>query len=460
MFIPAAYLVPHPPLIVPEVGAGQQRRIQATADSYHTVAKEIAALRPQTLVLFSPHAVQYADYIHISPGKGASGSLKQFGAPSVCRADYDTELVDTLCRLCDAAGFPAGTLGEKDPALDHGTLVPLYFINQYYTGYRLVRCSVAGLSRQEHYRFGMLVRQAVQSLGRRAVVVASGDLSHKLEADGPYGFVPEGPALDTALTAIVQSGAFGALFELDHTLCERGAECGLTALIALAGTLDKTAVQPRLLSYEGPFGVGYAVASFRAGGSDPERDFLEQAQQRDRRALEKRRQNEDPFTALARHGLEQYVITGTPPALPGDLPPELLQRQAGVFVSIKKNGALRGCIGTIAPTRANTALEILHNAVSAGTQDPRFPPVQPSELPDLVYSVDVLSPPEPIADSSLLDAQRYGVIVSCGNKRGLLLPGLEGVDTVEQQINIACQKAGIRPDERFSLERFEVVRHT
>ena len=142
------------------------------------------------------------------------------------------------------------------------------------------------------------------------------------------------------------------------------------------------------------------------------------------------------------------------------LPAELLEHRAGAFVSIHKDRRLRGCIGTISPTRACLAEEIIHNAVSASTRDPRFPPIRPDELNRLEINVDVLGEPEDIDSPSELDVKRYGVIVSSGFRRGLLLPDLEGVDTVEEQISIARQKAGIGSREKVSLQRFEVVRHT
>ena len=137
----------------------------------------------------------------------------------------------------------------------------------------------------------------------------------------------------------------------------------------------------------------------------------------------------------------------------------MLSKRAGTFVSIHKNGALRGCIGTIAPTCNSIAEEILQNAISAGTNDPRFPMITTDELPWLEISVDVLSEPEPISSTDKLDVKRYGVIVTSGHKRGLLLPNLDGIDNVNQQINIACQKAGIPAGEEIELQRFEVVRH-
>jgi AmmeMemoRadiSam system protein A len=145
--------------------------------------------------------------------------------------------------------------------------------------------------------------------------------------------------------------------------------------------------------------------------------------------------------------------------MPKNLPKEMLQAKAGVFVSLKKHGELRGCIGTISHTTDNIAQEIMRNAISAGTGDPRFFPVQEDELDELQYSVDVLMKPEAIDSVDQLDVKRYGVIVRSGYKSGLLLPNLEGVDTVEEQLEIVLQKAGIGRNENYKMERFEVIRH-
>jgi len=166
----------------------------------------------------------------------------------------------------------------------------------------------------------------------------------------------------------------------------------------------------------------------------------------------------DPIADLAKQTVETYVKTGKRPAPPSELAPEMKEK-AGVFVSIHKKGALRGCIGTFEPQEKNVAAEIIANAVSSATRDPRFPPVEPGELKDLDYSVDVLTSPEPVADESCLDPKKYGVIVACGWRRGLLLPDLEGVDTVDYQIDICRQKGGIGPEEPVQLYRFEVKRH-
>ena len=163
-----------------------------------------------------------------------------------------------------------------------------------------------------------------------------------------------------------------------------------------------------------------------------------------------------PVVGLAKETVEGYIREHKTPK-PRELTPEM-KEQAGVFVSLHKHGQLRGCIGTFEPKEKNVAEEIIANAISSSTGDPRFPPVTVDELDDLEYSVDVLTKPEPVTDISQLDHKKYGVIVESGWKKGLLLPDLEGVDSVEEQIAICRLKAGIQADEPVNLYRFQVRR--
>jgi AmmeMemoRadiSam system protein A len=205
--------------------------------------------------------------------------------------------------------------------------------------------------------------------------------------------------------------------------------------------------------------VGYAAVSFTPGEINENNNILEQYTEVLLAEARKRQEDESAYCALARLSLETMVAKGKNISLTDNLPEELLQSRAGVFVSLYKNGHLRGCIGTIAPTTDNVALEIIQNAVSAGMSDNRFEPVKVSELHYLTYKVDVLYAPEVISGEEELDVRRYGIIVSNGNKRGLLLPNLDGIDTPKQQISIAREKAGILENEPIHLERFEVIRH-
>ena len=461
MSILAAYMVPHPPMIVPAVGRGSEEQIRATTRSYEQVAEEIAVLKPDTIIITSPHSVMYADYFHISPGKGARGDFGQFRASQVrFEEEYDTELVAAIAQAAGAQGFPAGVMGERERRLDHGTMVPLYFIRQRYQGGKIVRIGLSGLPLSEHYRFGQIIREAVDRLGTRAVFIASGDLSHKLQDYGPYGFAQEGPQYDERIMDVCSRAAFGELFDFDETFCDRAAECGHRSFVIMAGALDGQAVKAKALSHEDVTGVGYGICTFKPGEPDDSRHFLEQYLSKAGEELAARRAQEDPFVRLARASVEHYILRHRKMEMPGDLPSELTARRAGAFVSIHEHGKLRGCIGTISPVRDCLAQEIIDNAVSASTRDPRFSPIRADELKWLEISVDVLGDPEPVSSPAELDVKRYGVIVTKGRKRGLLLPDLDGVDTVEEQISIAKSKAGIADwDKKVELQRFEVVRH-
>ena len=455
-----AYALPHPPLAIPGVGRGQEDGISRTLQSFREVASEIAEAAPDTIIFITPHNVIYADYFHISPGDCAGGGFTRFNdRKTKLEARYDGKLADEIIRLAEINGIPAGYMGEKDPELDHGVTVPMWFINNCYTNYKTVRISQSGMDPAEHYRLGMLIAEAAENTGAGAVLIGSSDLSHKLTRDGPYGYAPEGPEFDEAVTNALSCGNFLDLFNIPGSLREKAAECGYNSLMVLAGCFDRSQVSARLLSYEGPFGVGYAIASFSAGLPDERRCFLDIHEEACRNEASQRRDSEDVYRALARQSLEYRILQGKTITLPGGLPDELLGKRAGVFVTLYKNDRLRGCIGTTAPTTASVAEEIIQNAVSAGLSDPRFDPVSASELPMLTYKVDELFPPEPVKSREELDVKRYGVIVSSGTRRGLLLPNLEGVDTVDEQITIARRKAGIPENASLILERFEVIRH-
>ncbi len=465
MAIVGAFVMPHPPLIIPAVGRGKEKGIQATIDACEEVGRRIAALAPQTVIVSSPHATSYGDYFHISPGRGARGSFAQYGAPQAAyRATYDVELVNAVCALCNERGIEAGTDYERDARLDHGTMIALHFIQQYYPDFEVVRLGLSGFSTAEHYKLGLAIRDAAQKLGRRVVWLASGDLSHKLLEEGPYGYVPEGPQFDERIAGDFSRGDLVDILAMDPSLSERAAECGLRSFQLMVGALHCTAVRSELLSYEGPFGVGYGVAAFEPTGeegADKTCDRLSVYLRLRSDDLSARKEAEDPYVRLARASLETYVREHRTMGLPPDLPTELTDVRAGCFVSLKVDGRLRGCIGTIAPTRASLAAEICANAISAGTRDPRFRPVRAEELDDLVYDVDVLTEPQKIESAEQLDPARYGVIVSTRDgRRGLLLPDLDGVDSVEEQLRIAAQKGHIDLDfDDYELERFEVVRH-
>jgi AmmeMemoRadiSam system protein A len=473
MAVIQGWLFPHPPLIFPEVGRGKENEIRATVAAFREAAREIAGAAPDTIVIISPHARTYSDYFQISSGEGASGDMQAFGVSGVkVIAEFDADFIYELSLECTAGGFPAGTLGEDTGGLDHGASIPVRFIEeafneavpgkQYSGPPKYVITGISGLPIADQYRFGQFIAKTAEKLGRKIIVIASGDLSHKLKDEGPYGFEPEGPEYDRIICGVAESGDFSRLLALEGAFLEKAGECGHRPLTCMAGALDRKTVEARLYSYEGPFGVGYCVASFTVTGEDDKRNFSDRFLDSEKERSADRAEKESPHVALARNTIESYIKSGRLYKKHEPLSEALTGEKAGVFVTIKKQGQLRGCIGTISPVTENVGEEIRANAVSAATRDPRFDAIGEDELPYLEYSVDVLAPPEPIESEDQLDPERYGVIVSLGGKRGLLLPNLDGIGDAETQVSIAMKKARISEAERASikLERFEVIRHT
>lgn len=444
-----AYIFPHPPLIVPEVGRGAESKVIKTVEAAKKAAKSVADKKPSTIILITPHAPIFQEYIYISDSNVLKGGLEKFQAKNVTFTyKNNLNLVRNIIAISkkkniSSGGIDSGFLeGHGNLSqLDHGATVPLYYINKEYSGFKLVHISISDYSLKKLYEFGMCIDEAVKNSDENVVVIASSDLSHRLTHDGPYGYSEFGEKFDKLIVKYIKEKNVKKMLNIEDSLREKAGECGLASIVIMLGALNRYEIDSEVLSYEGPLGVGYMVSEVNIIKEKLKNDY------------------KNPYIYLAKRALETYIKSGNTIKLPDNIPDEMLKNKAGAFVTIKKNGELRGCIGTILPTKDNLALEIISNAISSGTRDQRFGTVKTEELDQLSYSVDVLLEPEPIDSIKDLDVKKYGVIVRTGFRSGLLLPNLEGVDTPEDQVNIAIQKAGIRPWEKYEMERFEVVRH-
>jgi AmmeMemoRadiSam system protein A len=387
-----ALISPHPPIILPEVGGAQTAKVRHTIEALQHAATNLGRAKPDRLIIIAPHE-------------------------------------------------------------GHGFDVPMHYLGQYLPAdLPIEQILVTEPSYRHYYDYGRRIGRQIRHDSQRSAIVASGDLSHVLKADGPYGYHPSGPVLDDLIVQAVRRRDAQALLSIDPAVLEQGAECGLRSILFLLGALEGTSVQTEVLSYEGPFGVGYLVATFEP----------QAAQMADKPTAANPGATPDAatITQLARQAIQHYLDTGrilpTSPNLPA-----ALHRPAAAFVSLHQpNGELCGCIGTIAPTKKTLAAEIIANAVAAATHDPRFSPVTAAELADLHLSVDVLTAPIPAPDPAHLDPRRDGLIVSAADGRqGVLLPDLEGVDTPADQINICRRKANIAPDEPITIAKFQVARY-
>ncbi|OQB24881.1 MAG: 2-aminophenol 1,6-dioxygenase alpha subunit [Firmicutes bacterium ADurb.Bin182] len=437
-YVAAGFLLPHPPVIVLQVGKGQELKALGTIKAMEQISEQVENLRPETVVLISPHAPLFRDYVFIYMSKELKGNLHQFGANINKAFKQDDELRNRIEQSLIEKRIPAGFAEYADQPLDHGAIVSLVYLSAKYDGFRLVVLSPSGMDADTLRRIGQTISEAAASLKRRIIIVASGDLSHKVNRESPYGSCPEGGEFDKAVVESFSKGDLRQLLTINDDLIEKAAECGYKPLSILCGAFDLASVKTKVFSYEAPFGIGYCIAAVYPPGN-----------------------KESIHVKIARETLEAYVKNRnvlTLETINPDIDHSLLDRAAGVFVSLKISGRLRGCIGTIFPVTKCIAEEIIHNAIAAGTQDPRFAPVTEEELDRLTYSVDVLSTPVP-AVTDELDPKVFGVIVEKGWRKGLLLPDLEGVDTIGEQLRIACLKAGIDPNGKYDIKKFTVTRY-
>lgn len=454
-----AALMPHPPVILPEVGKGREKEAALTLDGAERLRALLAGRNrhdaPDVLYALSPHQPYAPGALFLNTAPVARGTLARFGAPGASvLLETHGEALEELKKLLKQEGIPIVERAVADITPDHGSMVPLLGIAASFPGGRLppvILGNPAGLSPERAFALGVALRGL--SSGYRRALLASGDLSHRLKADGPYGFNPAGPEFDNAVVEALTTGNPAPLTALTPDFCDDAGECGMRSVLVLLG-LAQGPVQ--VLSYEGPFGVGYCNAL-----------WTPDEQKTDARAptapAPDYGKTGHPYPRLARKTIAAR-LAGAPLPGPDDVAAlsadaSLWSTRHGCFVSIKnKDGSLRGCIGTFLPAYASLDAEIIANAVSAAFRDPRFPPLRADELDSVRLSVDILSQPELVTGVMELDPVRYGVIVTKGERRGLLLPDLEGVDSVEKQLAIAASKAGITNREGADIYRFTVDR--
>ncbi|AFS78040.1 extradiol ring-cleavage dioxygenase, class III protein, subunit B [Gottschalkia acidurici 9a] len=459
------FITPHPPIIIPEIGMGEEDKVINTVNSMKKIAKDIRELQPDTIVIITPHGPMFRDAIAISDIENIKGTFGIFEQPDVkLENNIDVSLTKRIINYTLEEDISIASItnnSEKEYGivceLDHGSMVPLYYINREYKDYRIVHITYGILSKDELYKFGMIIKQAILDEDKSAVIIASGDLSHRLSNSGPYEYSPNGSKFDKQLLTLLESGDTLGVFTMDKDLIEEAGECGLRSFYILLGIMDTDEIKGELLSYEGTFGVGYGVLKFITKDGEKE-SYLEKIIEINKEDIIRKLRSEDIYVKLARESLNYYLENEEYMPIPENIPEDLLNIKRGVFVSFKKEGELRGCIGTILPTTNNVVFEIIKNSVEAGTKDPRFFPIDNDELDYLEVSVDEIMEPEPATFDSL-DPKRYGVIVRSGMRTGLLLPDLEGVDTSAEQVDISLQKAGISKSDKYTLERFEVIRH-
>jgi MEMO1 family protein len=435
MSISCAVLMCHAPIVIPEIAGAEAAHCRTTTEAMREIARALVAHEPALIVLISPHAPRRPRSIGITFDDTLAGDFERFG-----HAQVALELSgggDEAERIADKAreeGVATHPLSGR--ALDHGSLVPLFFVHE--AGYRgrIVVTSLPYPGAELETAFGHALQKAARESGQRWAILASGDMSHRLTRNAPAGYAPRAREFDRGFTRALRHGDLRSAIGADPDLLELAAEDVVQSTTVAAAAVQYRAQGTRVFAYEAPFGVGYLEALLfsqnaeRSTESEPPEVLIEIALQ---------------AIACALRG-EAY----TPPVL---APPSNEAR--AVFVTLRSpSGELRGCIGRTEPRFASLSEEVADCAVSAAMRDARMPSVHSDELPSLGIEVSVLGDPELIEDMAQLDPARYGVVVEQGALRGVLLPAVEGVTHAEQQLQIALRKGGIAPHGRYKVSRF------
>lgn len=441
-------IAPHPPIMVPEVGGEAAVEVQRSIAAMAELTRRIIESGAETVVIISPHAPLDASAFVAYHSPKLSGDFANFRAPHTgIQFPLDEEVLTAIAESATRKDYEV--LNLENHSLDHGTAVPLYFLDRNgWTG-RVVALGYSFLSNEDHLSFGECIREAAEAVARPVALIASGDLSHRLKPGAPAGYDREAHRFDEAVVSAIEDCSPDRIIKIEHKLRRIAGECGYRSMLVALGATKDLQAACEVLNYEAPFGVGYLVAQLTNAAAEHTQPILADED------LELATQ----LPALARLAVETFVRTRKQITAP-EHAAALLAARAACFVSIKTHsGDLRGCIGTVEPVKESLAQELISNAISAATRDPRFTPVEASELENLRYSVDVLAAPEP-AGFADLDPKIYGVIVEdeTGKLRGLLLPDIAGVESVEQQVEIAARKAGIPQGKPLRLSRFRVER--
>lgn len=430
----AGYIVPHPPILLPQIGKEALQQLSQTAAAYDKIAREISEYQPETIVIISAKAIGYSDYIHISPNAHAAGNFGKYNHPEYAiSVDYDEELRERICALAKRNRIPAGTRGDDAPVLDTGTMVPLFFINQYFGNYKVVRISMSQLSCEQHDRLGQCITAAAEDIERNIVVIASGELSQRLHHDSPYGYAKEAAVFDQVILQAIQDNDLDTLAHINPDLIEKSAQRGLPALQILKGAIGDSLFRSSLYSYEAPFGIGYAVAAFH-------------------------NKDQNPYTSLARSAMLTYLADGKLLS-PSKEAAALLQQRGGVIISLYLNHKLYSCAGTIHPLYPDVAAEIIHNSVAAAFHDPHAPALNKMQIMRCEIVVYVLQDFEPIFFIEDMDVKHDGLIVNSAQKQGIIFPDQAKIHTPTQQLEAALKKADIDKDEYYTMERFTLKRY-
>ncbi len=459
------YILPHPPLLV--VGSEEQKkRLSQTLLAFERVSSEIKNSEAELVVLITPHGPLFVDGLCVYDSSKIDGNFSSFGHKEITGIwDNDTKFIEFLYNKSQEKRIPFVKLDQQivkefdlSSELDHGALVPLKLLDGALNNKKVVVINYGLLPVDTLYTFGKLVSESINAQQKKTIVIASGDLSHYLSESGPYGYREEGVRFDHEYVQSFSEDRWENLLFVNPSLLEKAGECGKRSMEILLGAFDRQGYITENLSYEAPFGVGYLV-----GRIAPTKQIVDSRLpiilKKQQELINERINKESSVVSLARKAIHQFLTTGQTLRNIDSLEIEESGQRFGVFVSLKDSGGLRGCMGSTGGISPTVEEEIVEMAIKSATRDPRFDELELEELNRLSITVDILNKSEQVIDHSELDPSKYGLIAKSNHKQGLLLPELEGIDTIEEQLSIVLNKAGINPlVEEYQLYKFTVKR--
>ncbi|HWI56920.1 MAG TPA: AmmeMemoRadiSam system protein A [Bacillota bacterium] len=437
--------MPHAPVLVPVLAERHHgdATAKATTEAMRQGARRLMASRPEVLVVISPHTPRSRRGVCFWAGPSMIGSLAQFGVPGRL---FELPVAESFGQSWTLALNERGLapLPLSDEPLDHGAVVPLFFLAEAGWNGPTMVMGLPEPADEHTVSLGEAIAHAAAETGQRAAVLASGDMSHALKPGAPAGYHPLAAGFDQKFMDLVRTGAYRELTGIDNDLRDLAAEDVLDSTVAATAAAKWNSQGHAVLSYEGPFGVGYGVAVlWDTPGPEAETSTQDYT-------------GGEALPGLARASIAA-LLAGSP-AIPPLAHTAYLRTQLGVFVTLRdREGELRGCVGSIHPAAENLVDETWRMARQAAHSDPRFAPLAPAELTDMRVEVTVVYPPETVDGLESLDPARYGlIVVDDAGRRAVLLPGLDGIETAEDQFKITCRKGGISPHGAVQISRFSV----
>ena len=451
------FFLPHPPAAVDAIQGNKKELLNNTIEGFRNAAKKIAEQKPKVIVIITPHGPCFGDHYYIPSQKRISGDFSAYGNKKLILGfDCDLDLAERIHEKAAEKGLSAGFVDDKTMKrngisydLDHGILVPMYFICQYYQDFKLLPISLSGQNGKHHYKMGIVLREAIKEYPEDVAIIASGNLSHKATEE-------HGAAFDKKLKKLLLAENIPRILDFDPEQKEQAEQCGLDSCRMLLGTLDGFDFYTNILAYEHPLGTGYLSAEFHCG--KPKESALVYYLAEEETRLQQRWAAESPVVQLSRKAISAYLKDKKEITLDTNTPESLKAESCGVFVTLKNDGRIRGNAGTTMATQPSLGEEIIYHAIRALKSD-MTDPITEEELKDLSIEVCTLSEPEEISNQQQLNPQTYGLILESKKRCAVLLPGLPHIDTPEKQIQAAKAQAGIHPWHRTKLKRFTVTRY-